>query len=132
MGEGNSIVNFGDLSKPATALIEKISDAIGTIYEPTQIKRVAKAEAEAEKIRALGNVEATEIQQRAISRLVLEEGKKQENIESITAQATEKLNNNAKPENIENDWISHFFDNCRNISDKEMQGLWSNLSGQSH
>ena len=133
MSEGNSLINFGDLSKPATVLIEKISDAIGTIYEPTQIKRVAKAEAEADRIKSLASIETSELEQRAISRLVQEEGKKQENIESITAQATNKLNDDAKPEDIEDDWISHFFEKCRNISDKDMQGLWSNLlSGEAN
>ena len=44
MGSNNSIVNLGDLSKPATVLIEKISDAIGGIFKPYQIKRIAKAE----------------------------------------------------------------------------------------
>ncbi len=133
MSEGNSLINFGDLSKPATVLIEKISSAIGTIYEPTQIKRVAKAEAEADKIKALASIEMSQIKQRAIARLIQEEGKKQENIESIAAQATNKLNDDAKPEDIEDDWISHFFEKCRNISDKDMQGLWSNLlSGEAN
>lgn len=133
MSEGNSLINFGELSKPATVLIEKISDAIGTIYEPTQIKRVAKAEAEADRIKTLASIETSELEQRAISRLVQEEGKKQEIIESITAQATNKLNDDAKPEDIEDDWISHFFEKCRNISDRDMQGLWSNLlSGEAN
>lgn len=127
MSEGNNLINLGDLSKPATVLIEKISSAIGTLYEPTRIKRIAKAEAEATKIRILGEVEATEIHQRALQRMIYEEGKKQENIESIIAQATSSLSDEASPEQVEDDWISHFFDKCRNVSDKEMQVLWSNL-----
>lgn len=127
MSEGKSLINLGDLSKSATVLIEKISDAIGTLYEPTHIKRVAKAEVEAEKVRTIGNIETTEIQQRAISRLIQEEGKKQENIESIAAQTTTRLEEDAKPENVENDWISYFFEKCRNVSDAEMQSLWANL-----
>jgi hypothetical protein len=127
VNEGNNVINFGDLSKPATVLIKKISNAIGMLYQPTQIKRVARAEVEAEKIKALGDIEATEIQQRAINRLIHTEGKKQENIESITSQATEGLDDSAKPENVEDDWISNFFEKCGNVSDKDMQGLWSNL-----
>ena len=42
-----SIVNFGKLSKPADTLIKKVSGAIGGVFEPWQIKRIAKAEAEA-------------------------------------------------------------------------------------
>jgi hypothetical protein len=39
----NSIVNI-DLTKPATILIQKISNAIEGIAKPRQIKRVAKGE----------------------------------------------------------------------------------------
>jgi len=46
MADGTSLINLGDLSKPATVLIEKISAAVGALYEPRHIKRVAQAEAE--------------------------------------------------------------------------------------
>lgn len=127
MGDGNSLINLGDLSKPATVLIEKISDAIGVLYKPRQIKRIANAKAEVEKIKALAEIEVSEIQQRALVRLVQEEGKKQENIESITANATSQLKDDAKAEEMDEDWISHFFEKCRNVSDKGMQSLWSRL-----
>ncbi len=133
MGEGNSVINLGDLSKPATILVEKVSDAVGALYRPHQIKRVAKAEGEAKKIMAMADIEISDIQQRAIVRLVQEEEKKQKNMENITEQATTQLNDNAKPENIEDDWISHFFEKCRTVSDKEMQSLWANiLSGEAN
>ena len=123
----SSLVNLGDLTKPATVLVEKISDAIGGAFLPYQIKRVAKAEAEAEKIKALANIEISEIQRRALVRLIEEEGKKQENIEDITAQALPGLEEDAKPEDIENDWLANFFEKCKLISDKEMQSLWARL-----
>jgi hypothetical protein len=50
----NPLANLGDLAKPATVLIEKISDAVGGVFKPFQIVRVARAEAEAELIRAEG------------------------------------------------------------------------------
>ena len=37
MSDGGSLINFGDLSKPATILIEKVCNAVGIIYEPTRI-----------------------------------------------------------------------------------------------
>jgi len=46
------LAKLGDLTKPATVLIEKISDAVGGIFKPHQLVRVAKAEAEVERIRA--------------------------------------------------------------------------------
>lgn len=133
MGNSNSIINLGELSKPATVLIKKISDAVGGIYIPYQIKRIAKAEAEAEKIRALADIEIKDLQQRALVRFVAEETKKQANIEAITAKSINDLKNDARPENIEDDWISDFFEKCRLISDKEMQGLWAKvLAGEAN
>ena len=46
----SSLINLGELSKPATVLIEKISEAVGGTFKPYQIVRVAKAEAQADRI----------------------------------------------------------------------------------
>lgn len=127
MGEGGPLINLGDLSRPATVLIEKVSDAVGGIARPGQIRRVARAEAEAEIIRAEARIQITDMEKRALVRMVREEGQKQENIENITAQAIPHLNPDAKPEKIEKDWLTHFFDRCRLVSDQEMQSLWSRI-----
>ncbi len=127
MTEGGGLINLGDLSKPATVLIERISDAVGGIAKPWQIKRVAQAEADAALIEANARVQVSEIEQRALLRMVREEGKKQENIESITAQALPHLKDDAKPEGVEADWLTNFFDRCRLISDQQMQTLWSSI-----
>lgn len=127
MADGNSLVNLGDLSKPATVLIEKVSSAVGIIYEPYHIKRKARAEAEAEKIRAIARIELTELEQRAVERFVHQESRKQSNIEEITAQAAAALPPDAKVENLEEDWVAHFFKQCDTVSDREMQSLWARL-----
>ena len=127
MADGGALINFGELSKPATVLIEKISDALGGIAKPWQIERVARAEAKADMIRAEARVQISEIEERALIRMVREEGHKQENIENITAKAIPKLEPDAKPENVEKDWLTHFFDRSRLTSDEEMQSLWANI-----
>ena len=127
MSEGGSLINLGDLSKPATVLVEKVCNAVGIIYEPVHIKRKARAEAEAEKIKGLARIELTEIEHRAIERLVHQEARKQENIEQITAQAAAVLPESAKVQELDEDWIAHFFKQCDTVSDKEMQSLWGRL-----
>ncbi len=127
MSDENPLINLGDLTKPATVLIEKVSDAIGVLYLPTQIKRVAKAQAEAAKTQAFAGIEIDEMKQRGLTRLIHEEGKKQKNIENITAQAINELKDDAKPESIDDDWIGNLFEKCRNVSNKEMQSLWAKL-----
>ncbi len=131
--QNNSLINLGNLAEPAKVLIEKISDAVGGIFKPHQIRRVAQAQAEANKIQAISKIEITELQQRALSRFLLGEASKQNNIESITRKAFSAINATAQPKNIENDWIVDFFDKSRLISDEEMQDLWSRvLAGEAN
>jgi hypothetical protein len=71
-------VNLGDLSKPATMLVEKVSNAVGGIFKPYQIVRVAKAEAEAQRIRAEGEIAVTDIHRRAVPSVSGRGGQKSE------------------------------------------------------
>lgn len=129
----SSLINLGELSKPATVLVEKISDAVGGIFKPYQIVRVAKAEAQADRVRAEGQIEISDLQRRAFHRFLEEEGKKQRNIEEITQKALPLLKEESKPNEVEDDWITNFFDRCRLVSDDEMQRLWSRvLAGEAN
>jgi Protein of unknown function (DUF2806) len=133
MSDSNAMISLGDLTKPATVLIEKISDAVGGIFQPYQIKRLAKAEVEAGIIRAQGEIQVTDLQRRAMHRFIAEEGKKQENIESITSQAIPLLEDKSEPQQMNDDWIANFFDKCRIVSDEEMQRLWARvLAGEAN
>jgi hypothetical protein len=128
--KGGSLIhlgNVGDLTKPATTLIEKISDAIGGLYRPRQIRRVAQAEADAEIVKAEAHIKITELERRAVNRFFAEEAKKQANIEAIILKSLPDVRDNARPEQMEDDWVANFFDKCRLISDEEMQSLWSKL-----
>lgn len=127
MADPGSLINLGELSKPATVLVEKVCNAVGIIYEPTRIKRRARAEAEARTITALAKVEVRDIEHRAVERFLHQETRRQENIEQITLQATSKLQIDATVEELNEDWIAHFFNQCASVSDKEMQSLWASL-----
>ena len=122
-----SLINVGELAKPANTLVKRIADAFGIIYAPTHLKRMAKAEVEADKIRALGRIDVSEIEERGLRRLVKEQGRSQENLESITAQALQGIQPEAKPEQIEDDWLAHFFEECKHVSNPEMQSVWAKL-----
>lgn len=133
MADGNSLINLGDISKPATLLIEKVSAAVGVIFEPHRVRRMARAEVDAEKIKALAKFELSDLEHRAIERMVAQEARKQDNIEQITAQAAASLEPEADVQGLNEDWIAHFFKQCDTVSDKEMQSLWSQLlSGEAN
>ena len=140
----NSLINLGDLGKPIDTLINKISDATGILYEPRRIRRKAKAESDAaiisakaeaavDIINAESEIEITDLHQRAAHRLIQEEAKRQKNMEDIIAQAVPDVNEEAKPDAMEDDWVANFFDKCRTVSDSEMQSLWARvLAGEAN
>jgi len=128
-----SLVNLGKLSKPADTLIKKVSSAVGGVFEPWQIKRVAKAEAEASLIKAESEIKITDLHRRAMHRFVEEEANRQENMETITEKAIPQLEENSDPNRMEDDWLTNFFDKSRIVSDSEMQDLWAKvLAGEAN
>lgn len=127
MNDAGSLINLGELSKPATVLIEKISDAVGGYFRPYQVRRMARAEADAEEIHALAELEIGDLQRRALQRFVAEEARKQDNIEAIASQALPGVEEDARPDDVDDDWITNFFEKARLISDEEMQQLWAKI-----
>jgi len=127
MGEGNSIINLGDLAKPATVLIEKVAEATGILFEPRRIVRKAKADAEAAKIQAVAEIEISEIQKRGLQRFIFEQGRDQEHLENILKLALPQVKADAQPGAVEKDWISNFFDKSRLTFDEEMQQIWARI-----
>ncbi len=115
MAAGLVNVDLGRLAKPATVLVERVSDAVGGITKPCQLRRVANAEAD---------VKITDLQQRAARRFIEEETKNQINLESITRQTIPDLNEDSQPEKIEEDFLKNFFDKCCIVSDEQMEDIW--------
>ena len=133
------------LTKPATVLIEKIADAIGILYEPKHIVKVAKAQAKAAIIQAESEIEIaksksevaiiqaeseieiTNRHRRGAHRWLAEQDQRQESIENTIIKAIPQLNEDADPNAIEDDWIIKFFDKCRLVTDDKVQDLWASI-----
>ncbi len=122
-----SLLNFSGLAQPANMLIEKISDAIGVLYEPRKIIKLAQAQAYAELIKFNGMLRLSELELRAIQSHVNREAFKQGNIEQITANAISSLSPDSNPGEISKDWLSYFFNHCDSISEPEMQRVWGEV-----
>lgn len=111
----------------AAVLAKRASDAVGGLYRPWQIRRLAAAEADAQIIRAHADIEEENLQKRARSRAHIEEQIHQRNMELILAKSINHLDEDASPEKIEQDWIINFFEKGRLITDEEMQELWARI-----
>jgi hypothetical protein len=134
----NSIVDLGSLTKPAEILTERVCDAVGAIYKPRQIRNIAKAESDAELIKAkaeiaksklmrAADIEEGGIAERAIARLISEEVQKQYNSEEVLSKAIDKLRPNAQPEAIETDFLSRTMSKASATSDEGFQELWASI-----
>lgn len=149
MGEtgGNSLISdLTGLSEPMTKLIEVISNGIGIAYEP--IQKVLMAKAKSYEIKTLTDatkeidgeitikngdyeikMDTNSVEGRSLKSLIAKEVKKQVNIESIICKASEfvKEKESVSEEEVNQDWITRFFDIVQNISDEEMQNLWAKI-----
>lgn len=54
-GNGFSLIDQKGLSEPVTKLVDTVSSGVGILYEPTRIRRKARAEADAAIILARGD-----------------------------------------------------------------------------
>lgn len=115
------------MAKVANNLIDKVCTSIGWLFKLHGIKE-AKMEAKKSII--------SEISQRddinAIERYIIIDNiqqmvKKHKNIDTILEKTLQYLEPTAKPEYMDNDWISFFFDRAGLISDERMQLLWAKI-----
>lgn len=136
------------LSEPLSKLIESVSRGIGKVYEPTHIKKIAKAKSEEIKMISntinenivlpinykngeieMNSTDFEELVKRTGDRLVFQEIQKQQNLESVIGHAYTELEEEigVSEEKVETDWILRFMKSVEDISDREMQELWGRI-----
>lgn len=122
-----SLTNLSDVSRLGQALINRIFDFVGGAFAPHQMKRLAKAEAESDLIKAKSRIEISALELRAMSRSRAEEVRYQANMEKIVGKAIPQLNEDSNPDQLDDDWIVNFFDKSRVVSKENMQDLWARI-----
>ena len=120
-------INGEGLTKPATVLIERISDAIGVLYEPRRITKKAKAEAEAAITAARSEIEVGNLRERAGKRVLAEEMENQTNIDAVVAESIEKLAEDSSPEDLDKVWLRRFFDEAKFASNTEARDRYASI-----
>ena len=138
-------LDIGDLlghGKIGEKLLDVVSQGIGSLYEPTKIRKKAKAlgegikeiskatteaEVESKKITKKGELELKKLEERTQSRINFVENRRQENIEQIIFYAYSQLPPEGSEECVDSDWITRFFDKAQEYSDEEIQMLWGKI-----
>ena len=117
----------GQVVKPVDTVVRRFSAAIEGIFRPKQIRRVAEAEADAARIRANADLEIQATRARASRREAEEALRHQQNMETIAGKAAGRLNDDASPETVDEDWLASFFDKARLVSDDQIQDVWARI-----
>lgn len=136
------------LSEPTMKLMDMVGSAIGTAYEPRHKRKMADATAyeisvvgdamrNAADLPVLYNQEGVVINsedfnrlmQRTGTRLALQETIKQYNIECVVDNAYDILEKeeHCSSEPVDQGWINRFFDSVADVSDEDLQKLWSKV-----
>ncbi len=128
-----AIIKFS--GTPIEKLIETVSQGIGVLYEPRRIRKAA--DAEAYKLEKLNEAEAKglilksdtefEIIERAKERFAHKEINRQINLESIVEKATKHLGDSVSENPVDEDWRNRFFNKAQDVTNEEMQEIWSKI-----
>lgn len=97
------------------------------IYEPTAIRRRARAEADSTVIRATAEAEAAEILDRARARIAAREVRRQRNLEAIVTKAIPQLPETGSGAPLDEDWVAEFANASQDTSDEHLQSLWARI-----
>ncbi|MGC3990196.1 MAG: DUF2806 domain-containing protein [Chthoniobacteraceae bacterium] len=114
-------------SKSLAKLIDAIRAGIGQLYQPIDVVRMAKAEAKANEISAESEAKITSLKERAYQREEFVRIRQQANIESVLLKAVSFLPENLVGSPVNEDWITHFFECVKGISDADMHLLWARI-----
>lgn len=127
MSDTTWIQNISQLGALPSQVFEKICRAVGMAYEPTHIRKLAAAKADEIRTLALGVADASDIRVRAAMRIETEQLRHQQNIEAITLKSLHHLTDQAKPDNVDDEWVAQFFELARNATKDDVQTLWSRI-----
>ncbi len=126
-----------NLVSPVEKLLVTVASAIGKIYEPIHINRIANAIRDNIDIPiayndskiSINSENFQELAQRASSRMAFQELTKQKNIDNIIYNASEELKNvkNVSEKPVDKDWVLRFFNSVEDISNEKMQEIWGRI-----
>jgi hypothetical protein len=122
-----TVINCKDLSKPLTKMVEVVAQGIGGMWRPLGTIINAAADAKASLIHAEADIQKQELALRALARVGHVELRRQKNIEAIVDQAKAALPESVAIEPVSPDWITQFFNSAQDVSEAELQKLWSQI-----
>ena len=136
------------LVDPVTKLFDMVGNAIGTVYEPHHVRKMA--DAEAYKIKTIGgaisdmavlpasynngailldSTNTDDLLRRAEAREMQQKIREQKNIEKVLAHAQRELLTSPPVEDtpVDEDWMNRLINNAKEVSSETMQFIWGKI-----
>jgi hypothetical protein len=114
-------------SKSLRKFINVLSKALGFVGVPLQKYLEGKAQASTAVTLAKAEIAADDLRQMAKLRRDYLELRRAENIRAVVRKAPALLDSNPSDESVDEDLAVQFFEEAQDISDNDMQGLWSRI-----
>lgn len=122
-------INVDIKSETLNKAMELIARAGYILYEPTRIKQKAKAKADAKLITEKNELNISILQRQTLGRILAIETSRQENINRISQKVFGEIASSGKQIDplTDVDWIKKYFSFSQDISNEEMQNVWSKI-----
>jgi Protein of unknown function (DUF2806) len=123
-----ALIDIGtEVGKTAPALLDRLGPMLGILYKPIDIVRTAKADAQAQIIRAEASEKVASIEQRAKFRLQYEAIREQENLEQAVKDSLPLLSESAQPDKLDDDWLTRWTNEVKMVSDPSVRTIWTKI-----
>ena len=119
----NSLIDFDGVGEVLVNLTNKLADAAGWIANRQTPYKIA-VDTYIEEIKRSNLDSLTKACLISNAKKIIKEYSNQNEIFAI---ATESICETAKPNMVENDWVSQFMDKAKLISDREFQLIWGRI-----
>ena len=131
MGDKYSLIDLGNVSEPAAGVVnnfvDKISSALEWMVTPKNIKP-AIIEANKSIIEEIANRQDIDpIERAAIVSHYKKIVKEYKNQVDIMRMAVKHLNPDFKPKEVNNDWITFFFNKVKDVTEDYMKEIWGKI-----
>ncbi len=124
------IVDTGKaLAEPARLAIEKLSGGIGRLYEPTHVRRMAKAKADKAFIQAISKEDVAALKESAQNREDYRKVRQEFNLKLIADRASDHFAQGtpAGSSPPADEWVDEFTDQSKDATSDELRELWARL-----
>ena len=117
------ITGMGTVAK---SIVDKIAAAIGILYSDSDYK--IKQESKRDFLKRVGESrDLCEYEKIAIISNFKSTFKEYKNKKDVIKIALGQVKGNVEPDRVDGDWLSYFFNQAKNISNKDIQFIWGKL-----